>query len=218
MYTAIQHPTPDNKIAYTIEFYPEEGKYHYTGHRTCNIRLSPTETKQKGTTCPVCGKPLTVGVMQRVEDLAGRSEEGIKLEKRKLEGLAMEGIGSTVFPSRPPFVMLVPLQEIIAEAIGSPVGSPKVQVQYQRLTGTFRSEFSLLLSAPLEDIRKEAGESIASALDKVRLGDIVIEPGFDGVFGKVKIWKEGDEKLFDASQQQLSMFEPFGSAQDKATH
>ena len=116
-------------IAYTIEFYPEEGKYHYTGHRACGIRWSPEESKKKGITCPVCGKPLTQGVMQRVEELSGRSEEDLKLVKTNDKRIA-----SKTFPNRPPFVSLVPLQEIISESIGSPVTSPKVQVVYVALT------------------------------------------------------------------------------------
>jgi len=195
------------KISYTIEFYPEEGKYHYTGHRLCNIRQSPEETKKKGTTCPVCGKPLTVGVMHRVEDLAGRSTEDLKLVKVKVPGTLVEGTGSTALPDRPPFVMLVPLQEIIAEAIGSPVASPKVQGRYMELTGKFGGEFPVLLNTSIEEIKKAAGDRIAAGVDKVRCGDIVIEPGFDGVFGIVKIWKKGEEKpLLDSSKEQLTMF------------
>ena len=194
-------------IAYTLEFYPEEGKYHYTGHRLCNIRQSPDETKKKGTTCPVCGKPLTVGVMHRVEDLASRNVQDLKLAKVKIEGTLVEGTRSVTFPHRPPYVMLVPLQEIIAEAVGSPVTSPKVQGPYQQLTDTFNGEFHVLLKTPISEITKLMGGKIAQGIDKVRSGDIVIEPGFDGVFGVVKIWKEGEEKpLLDSSKEQLSIF------------
>jgi len=201
--------SPRPKIAYTIEFYPEEGKYHYTGHRACNIRLSPEETKKKGVTCPVCGKPLTQGVMQRVEELAGRSEADLNIvtvEVQLSNGNKAQMIGSKAFPKRPPFVMLVPLVEIIAEAVGSPVASTRVQPVYQKLTDTF-DEFSLLLSIPVSEIRKVAGDRIAAGIEKVRKGDIVIDPGYDGVFGVVKIWKEGEEKpLLDASKEQLAMF------------
>ena len=210
VYDAIKNLTSDHnkpRIAYTIEFYPEEGKYHYTGHRACNIRQTPEETKEKGKTCPVCGKPLTVGVMHRVEDLAGRTDYELKLTHVPLEGLAMEGIGSKAFPNRPPFVMMVPLQEIISEAIGSPVQSPKVQTPYFRLTDALSGEFNILLSATAEEIAKVAGERVAVGIEKVRNGDIVIDPGFDGVFGVVKIWKEGEEKpLVDSSKEQLSIF------------
>ncbi len=204
---AVKGDNKTNRIAYTIEFYPEEGKYHYTGHRACNIRLSPAETKKKGSTCPVCGKPLTIGVMHRVEDLAGRSEADLKLKKVKIPGTLIEGTASETFPNRPPFVMLVPLQEIISESIGSPVTSPKVQSRYMELTDKLGGEFPVLLNISIEEIKKAAGDRIAAGIEKTRKGDIVIEPGYDGVFGVVKIWKEGEEKpLVDSSKEQLSIF------------
>jgi len=209
IYHAIKGDAQNSKIAYTIEFYPEEGKYHYTGHRACNIRLTPEETKKKGVMCPVCGKPLTQGVMQRVEELAGRSEADLSIvtvEVQISNGNKVQMIGSKAFPKRPPFVMLVPLVEIIAEAVGSPVASTRVQPVYQKLTDQF-DEFSLLLSIPISDIASIAGERIAQGIEKVRKGDILIDPGYDGVFGVVKIWKEGEEKpLLDASKEQLTMF------------
>lgn len=185
-------------IAYTIEFYPEEGKYHYTGHRACHVRLDPGEAKKKGITCTVCGKPLTQGVMERVEELAGRTEADLQLTKKD------SMIYSKTFPNRPPFMMLVPLQEIISEAIGSPVASPKVQGPYQKMTDTLGGEFSVLLEQSLSDISKVGGDKIAEGVDKVRRGDIVIDPGYDGVFGVVKIWGEG--KVHDPSKEQLSIF------------
>lgn len=198
-----------SRIAFTIEFYPEEGKYHYTGHRACNVRLTPGEAARKGSTCAVCGKPLTQGVMQRVEELACRSEEELQLsvvscqlsEKNKAKM-----IGSKVFPRRPPFVSLVPLQEIIGEAIGSPVASVKTQGLYTRLTDHFSGEFTVLLTAEGRDIAKVAGERVARGIEKVRNGDIVVDPGYDGVFGVVKIWKEGETVLVDKSKEQLGLF------------
>lgn len=195
-----------SQIAYTIEFYPEEGKYHYTGHRTCGIRWSPAETKQKGKTCPVCGKPLTIGVMHRVEDLAGRSEEDLRLVEASVDGILARLTRSAAFPNRPPFVMLVPLQEIIAEAIGSPVASPKVQTPYFRLTDQLGGEFALLLTQPPDAIAHVAGQRIADGIDRVRRGDIAIDPGYDGVFGTVKIWGEGEDRLVNPSKEQLTMF------------
>ena len=202
-YDAIYQAIKTNShIAYTLEFYPEEGKYHYTGHRTCGIRWSPQETKQKGKTCPVCGKPLTIGVMHRVEDLAGRSEEDLELETVFLNGLLAKATRSKAFPNRPAFVMLVPLQEIIAEAIGSPVASPKVQTPYFRLTDQLRGEFSVLLSSQLGDLANIAGQRVAQGIDRVRRGNITIDPGYDGVFGTVKIWDEGEDRLV---KEQLSL-------------
>jgi len=228
----------DNRIAYTIEFYPEEGKYHYTGHRTCNVRRSPEETKDKGTTCPVCGKPLTIGVMHRVEELANRSEEDLQLSRIRYqwseEGLSaviqsetetptggargsgtrlqttgnqIQMIMSKSFPHRPPFVMLVPLQEILREALGCPLASPKVQALYHRLTDQFGSEFAVLLTARLSDIARSAGERVAVGIEKVRYGDIYIDPGYDGVFGMVNIWKEGEQPpALHPDGEQLTMF------------
>ncbi len=198
IYQAIRTQT---NIAYTIEFYPEEGKYHWSGHRACGIRWGPEDTKVKGTTCPVCGKPLVQGVVQRVEALAGRSEEDLRLAKTK-SGMIM----SKAFPNRPPFVMLVPLQEIISECIGSPVASPKVQGPYTTLTDALGGEFSVLLHSTMDEITKIAGDRVAQGIDKVRRGDLVIDPGYDGVFGVVKLWREGEEKpLVDASKEQLSL-------------
>ena len=114
---------------------------------------------------------------------------------------------SKTFPDRPGFVMLVPLQEIIAECIGSPLASPKVQTPYAQLTETLGGEFSVLLQASVGDIAKIAGERIAQAIERVRQGNIHVDPGYDGVFGVVKIWNEGEDKpLVDSSKEQLSMF------------
>ncbi|MDP1722217.1 MAG: LAGLIDADG family homing endonuclease [Candidatus Gottesmanbacteria bacterium] len=207
------------KIAYTIEFYPEEGKYHWSGHRACGIRWGPEETAKKGTTCPVCGKPLVQGVVQRVEQLAGRSEESLKLSAVNYSPRSSSGeagqlsdkktirmTGSKKFPNRPPFVMLVPLQEIIHECIGSPVASPKVQGPYMTLTDALGGEFNVLLNATIEEITKVAGARIAEGIDKVRRGDLVIDPGYDGVFGVVKLWRDDEDKpLVDASKEQMSL-------------
>lgn len=200
-----------SSIAYTIEFYPEEGKYHYTGHRNCGVKFSPQETVSKGTVCPVCGRPLTQGVMQRVEELAGRSEVDLKLStiSGKKVGLADEVqlTSSQTFPYRPPFTMLVPLQEIIAEAIGSPVTSPKTQSIYFRLAEELGGEFKVLLTAETDAISRIAGSRVAEGISKVRRGDIVIDPGYDGVFGTVKIWGEETEAAGDsADKEQLALF------------
>jgi len=201
---------PAPYIAYTIEFYPEEGKYHWSGHRACNIRWGPKDTEKNGTACPVCGKPLTQGVEQRVGELAGRTEEDLQLSVvscKLSDKTSIRMTGSKAFPKRPPFVMLVPLQEILSECIGSPVTSPKVQTPYRQLTDALGGEFNVLLAATREEIAKIAGERVAVGIEKVRNGDIHIDPGYDGVFGVVKIWREGEEKpLIDASKEQLSIF------------
>ena len=194
-----------NNIAYTLEFYPEEGKYHYTGHRACGVKQDPRETGEKGTVCPVCGKPLTIGVMHRVEELAGRSEADLKLTTREVQGTKVKGIYSDAFPGRPPYIKLVPLQEIIAETIGGAPTAVNVQNEYKKLTNQFSNEFAVLLQISIPDIAKAAGEKIAQAIHKVREGDIVIDPGYDGVFGIVKIWGEEGKKKLSDDKKQLSL-------------
>ncbi len=203
------------RIAYTIEFYPEEGKYHYNGHRACNIRQTPEETRRKGVTCPVCGKPVTVGVMQRVEDLSllqspvkkPRTESSVQLVKTHVDGLLTTFYTGKSYPHRPPYTMLVPLQEIIAESIGSPFQSKKTIRIYDKMLEKLGDEFGILLKAKLSAIEDVAGARIAEAVNKVRLGDIVIDPGYDGVFGVVTIWQNEDEKpLVDATKEQLGIF------------
>jgi len=192
-------------ISYTIEFYPEEGKYHYTGHRDCNVRLTPDETVSKGTTCPACGKPLTQGVMQRVEEIASRSDKELRVKGYMSNSLRM--FKTEDQPYRPPFIMLVPLQEIIAEAIGSAVTSKKTQSHYEILTSALGGEYNVLLHADLKEITRTSTVEIADGIRKVRKGDIVIDPGYDGVFGVVKIWKSENEKsLVDKTKEQLGLF------------
>jgi uncharacterized protein (TIGR00375 family) len=185
-YEDIRKAIINNKITYTIEFYPEEGKYHYTGHRNCGVKQSPEETKKLGETCPVCGRKLTVGVMHRVEELASRPVD-FKPE------------------SRPPYKMLVPLMEILAEVLGSGFSSQTVENEYNRLTEYFGSEFGILLKTPLKEMAKIGGERLAEAMDKVRKGDIFIDPGYDGVFGTVKIWPLADARG-EPSKEQMKLF------------
>jgi uncharacterized protein (TIGR00375 family) len=189
------------KIAYTIEFYPEEGKYHYTGHRNCKVVYSPNETRKLGTTCPVCGRPLTVGVMSRVEHLASKEAE----TKSEVDAFGVRWVKDAE-GKRPPYVMLVPLLEILAEAYSSGVGSQKVMQGYEHLISQLGSEFRVLLETPVEEIKRVSGERVAEAISKVRSGDIVIEPGYDGVFGKVKIWKEPEANKEEAPIDQGTLF------------
>ncbi len=181
----------------TIEFYPEEGKYHYTGHRNCNVRQSPEETKKLGVICPVCHRPLTVGVMHRVEELAGRTTQ--ELGVRNKEGL----IKSETLSKRPGYHMLVSLTEIMAEALGvAGVNTQTVLQPYHRLVQEFGSEFEVLLNSDIEEIKRAAGERVGEGIELVRQGKLVIEPGYDGVFGKVKIWGE-EEKTTEIKQESL---------------
>ncbi len=179
----------DTQIFYTLEFYPEEGKYHFTGHRNCNYVQTTEETRSQGKMCPVCHRPLTVGVMHRVEDLA---KDGFTKEVSKLNP---SGVKWIVDPTKkhPPFVKLVPLNEIIAESYGMSVSAQKVKDMFNKLCLTLGSEINILLKEKIEDIQNVGGELIAQGVDKVRKGDISILPGYDGQYGIVKIWNEKEE-------------------------
>jgi len=188
------------KIGYTTEFYPEEGKYHYTGHRNCKVVYSPKDTKEKGTTCPVCGRGLTVGVMERVEALAS-SAENISSKPGK------SGIAWIMDPTKnhPPFAKLVPLNEIIAEVLSSTPASLKVKSMFDNLTERFGSEFEILLKTPIDEIAKFAGDAMAEAILQVRNGDIFIEPGYDGEYGIVKIKSSSKVSEARETQEQLGL-------------
>jgi uncharacterized protein (TIGR00375 family) len=200
----IKETIKSQKIAYTIEFYPEEGKYHYTGHRNCGVKHSPEETKKLGETCPVCGKPLTVGVLHRVEELASRSAEEVKREDTQIgkvnKGVKKEG--------RPPYVMLVPLMEILAEALGVGFSSQGVLSKYDQMVAKFGSELAILLEIEIEEIQCFFGPRIAEGIKKVREGEIMVDPGFDGVFGMVKIWSSsaGVNEEGREEDQQMGLF------------
>lgn len=191
----------NEKINHTIEFYPEEGKYHYTGHRNCKIVYSPNETRKKGTVCPVCGRRLTVGVASRVEELASTDIE----TERVKDTNGVYWIKNKE-SERPSYAMIIPLQEIIAEAISSSVASQKTQALYDSLVNTFNGEFKVLLETPIEEISKYAGEKVAQGVSKVREGDIVIEPGYDGLFGVVRIWKEDNKNENREPVEQKTLF------------
>ncbi|MDD5551806.1 MAG: endonuclease Q family protein [Candidatus Pacebacteria bacterium] len=159
----------------TIEFFPEEGKYHFDGHRNCEVRLSPEERKSHGGICPVCRRPLTVGVLSRVDELADR-ELGYKPK------------------TAVPFVKIVPLPEIIAEVFGkSSANSKFVDNEYQSLISNFGSEFDILLDVSIEEIKKISPE-IAEGIEIVRNQNIKILPGYDGEFGKVSLFEAEEEK------------------------
>jgi len=167
---AIRNRDP-KKILYTIEFFPEEGKYHFDGHRSCQVSLPPEETKKLNGRCPKCGKPLTIGVMHRVVDLADR-EAGF-VPKNAI-----------------PFKSLVRLDEIIAESLGQQPSSQAVFREYQNLVQGVSPELPLLLDLSLEDLKGKTSEKIIEGIKKVRDGQIEKIPGYDGVYGVIKL-KEG---------------------------
>lgn len=172
MMHAIRENTPES-IAGTIEFYPEEGKYHVDGHATCKFFCEPEETKRRGGICPVCNKQLTVGVMHRVMDLADRTDK--------------EAASYIYVPER----HIVPLLEILANVYGVGSKSKKVTTAYETLIHNLGNEFYILLDAPLTDIGRVGGEILKKAIQRVRQGNIVLRPGYDGVFGTVKVFEDG---------------------------
>lgn len=163
------------RFLYTIEFFPEEGKYHFDGHRNCSVKLKPEETKKYNGICPVCGRPLTIGVLNRVEALSDR-EEGFKLE------------GAV------PFKSLVPLGEIIADALGQNTGTKEVEKEYNNLIEKFDSEFNILLEVSPKNLEGATLPGIAEGIIRVREGKVFKEPGYDGVYGKIRLFSQEEQK------------------------
>jgi uncharacterized protein (TIGR00375 family) len=178
--------TKDKKrFLYTIEFFPEEGKYHFDGHRLCNIRLSPKETKLNNGRCPKCSKPVTVGVVNRVEQLADRPE-------------------GFVPANAIPYKNLIPFDEIIAEAKGVGKTSVSVERDYRSLVANFGTEFEILLKAKKEDLLKGLPPKIADGVLRVREGKVQIKAGYDGEYGEIAIFDEAEKR--EKSEQQLKLF------------
>lgn len=159
----------------TIEFFPEEGKYHYDGHRICGISLTPQETLKHNYLCPVCGKRVTVGVMHRVEKLANRQE-----------GFKPKGM--------PSYHSIIPLPEIISEVLKVGANSKAVDKEYKNLLNKLGNEFKILMDVPLKDIEQASSPLIMDAISRVRKGDVYIEPGYDGEYGKIKIFEAVERK------------------------
>ncbi len=198
-YMSLTKAIKNQNIVGTIEFFPEEGKYHYTGHRNCNVVYDPIQLKEKGETCPVCKRKLTVGVMQRVEDLATRSE-------KELELIIENGVTkSKKFSNKPGFRMLVQLEEIIAESLHSTVSSQKVKDLYERLVTTVDPELKILTKTSIDLLSMAAGEKVAEGVQRVREGKLSIEPGFDNTYGKVKIFDE-EEISNNEEKKQVGLF------------
>jgi uncharacterized protein (TIGR00375 family) len=170
----------------TIEFFPEEGKYHFDGHRLCGVRFSPKETKENQGRCPKCGKPLTVGVMNRVEQLADRS--------------------AGYMPANAiPYKNLIPLDEIIAEVRGVGKGSQAVERDYLAAVAKFGTEFEILMRAAKENLLAGGlSPRIAEGIMRAREGKVKIKAGFDGEYGEVSIF-DGAEKT-NQGEKQLSLF------------
>jgi len=159
----------------TIEFWPHEGKYHYDGHRNCNVCLSPKESLKNKNICPVCGRTLTIGVAHRVEELADR-EEGFIPKNAK------------------PFKNIIPLSELISGVVKSAVATQKVWKYYNELIKAFGNEINILLNAEEEELKKTTTEKIAETIIKNREGKIKVKPGYDGEYGKPIFSKEDKEE------------------------
>jgi uncharacterized protein (TIGR00375 family) len=180
-----------NKIAYTLEFYPEEGKYHYSGHRNCKVSVGPEEIRRGGTTCSVCHRRMTEGVLYRVQEL---SDEKLLNRLETKENSSGVKWYTDRMHIQPPYVKLVPLLEIVAESLSSTVASQKSKDLYAKLCSELESELHVLLRAQVAAIEKVGGMKVAQGITKVREGAIAIDPGYDGEYGVVKIWKEGEVK------------------------
>ena len=173
------------KFLYTVEFFPEEGKYHYDGHRLCKVSFTPKQTKEAHFLCPKCKRPLTVGVLARVDELADRPE----------------GLG----PANPiPYKNVIPLDQVIADSLGmgstGNTGWPKrIWQEYEKLIKGLGNEFAVLVDSTRDQLGKATSPEIAEGIMKVRKGQVKIEPGYDGEYGKISIFTA--EERENASKQ-----------------
>lgn len=180
----------------TIEFFPEEGKYHFDGHRKCHVCLSPEEAEKYQGKCPVCGKKLTVGVSHRIAQLCDRPE------------------GSTGENARP-FESLMPLPEVIGAAVGRASTSVNVVRKYEEMIRTLGPEFEILRNVPEEDIRRSFGGTIASGIGRLRRGEVTRIPGFDGEYGKIQLFSREELNNVDG---QISFFDVFDAPEAALEH
>ncbi len=166
-----------NRVAYTVEFYPEEGKYHYDGHRKCGVCQPPEASLERRGFCPVCRRPLTLGVLHRTRSLSTTTAD----DSRGPDGFIHSHDG------RPPFTRLVPLQEIIAQVRGLGLATKGVTNAYFDVVNQLGSELQALLHASADDLTVAAGEPLARAVLQARRGEVEVSPGYDGVFGTVSL-------------------------------
>jgi uncharacterized protein (TIGR00375 family) len=180
---AIKRKNPE-EFLYTIEFFPEEGKYHYDGHRNCGVVFSPEETIRHNGICPECGKKLTIGVMHRIAELADR-EQGQNPH------------------TRVPFKNLIPLNEIIAQAIGKTAGCKSVWDIYFRYIHEFGDEHAILTEIPIAQLMQINSEKIALGIERMREGKVKITPGHDGTYGIINLFDEDSPDAADSCQLKL---------------
>lgn len=176
---ALANAVDQARVAYTVEFYPEEGKYHYSGHRKCRVAYGTEELARNGPDCPVCGRQLTLGVLHRVNEVSGQA--GVVSEKPDPDGFVRSR------ESGPPYARLIPLREIIASVKGVGVNTRTVNRAYSAITDGIGNEFSALLWASESDVAAVADEDVTRAILRARAGEVTITPGFDGQYGSVSL-------------------------------
>ena len=183
---ALKSKDPE-RFLFTVEFFPEEGKYHYDGHRDCGVVLSPAETLKYRNLCPKCGKKLTIGVLHRVEELADRSESDPK-------------------PPKIPYRNLIPLNEIIGEALNKTSECQSVWEIYFKFLREFGTEFKVLTEVPKEELARLQPETISQGISLMRQGKVQVSPGYDGNYGLIKVFSQEGTPESGESQGQLPLF------------
>jgi uncharacterized protein (TIGR00375 family) len=185
---ALRTGNPEKYLG-TIDMFPQEGKYHYDGHRKCNVCWNPAETLRNNYICPVCGKPVTVGVMNRVIHLSDREN----IESR---------------PNKLPFRSIIPLKEMLAEMEGVGVNSKKVEAVYLQTLQKLGRELEILLEIPLEIIESKMSSTLAEAIRRMRNREIFIQEGYDGEYGIISVFRPGEVKNFEATGSLFHMEKP----------
>ena len=185
-YKSVIEAIKEKSISYTIEFYPEEGKYHYDGHRNCKISMTPKEAKKYNYTCPICRKKLTLGVLHRIEELADRDE-------------------NYVLKGAPTFVKAVPLTEVISYVYSKGVNTKAVMESYHSLINSFGNEMDVLINADINKI-SNIDKVLGNAINAIRSGNIKIKPGYDGVFGVIDILGRETNDIKKRKQSSISDF------------
>ena len=179
----------DERFVGTISFFPQEGKYHFDGHRKCGVCLDPVETLRHNGRCPQCGKQVTVGVANRVVELSDRTD----ILQR---------------PNRKAFHSLIPLKEILGELMGVGANSKKVSELYRAQIRRWGPELSILMDLPLEAIEGEGDVLLAEAIRRMRAGEILIREGYDGEYGSIRVFDEGEKESFSAQDNLFATSSP----------
>ncbi|MDD4756329.1 MAG: UvrD-helicase domain-containing protein, partial [Prolixibacteraceae bacterium] len=177
------------KFLGTIDMFPQEGKYHYDGHRKCNICWNPSETLRNHFICPVCKRPVTVGVMNRIIHLSDR----INISER---------------PNRFPFRSIIPLKEILSEIAGTGVNSKKVESDYLQTLKSLGTELDILLDIPVGQIEAKASKPLAEGIRRMRNREVIIKEGYDGEYGEIKVFRPGEAALYESASSLFNIEKP----------